>query len=152
VNSSKKDSRKLTAVRKIVLDTSALLMVLGREPGSEPVEPLLSQAVMSAVNLAEVTAVLSRRGLSSTSVLADIHKIVTEIRPFDAEQARLTVALDEKTKGELSLAACACLALGVSTGYAVFTAVPAWADLNLGVQIEVLPSNSSEKLATGTGQ
>jgi len=140
----------LTVVRKIVLDTSALLMVLRREPGSERVEPLLSQAVMSAVNLAEVTGVLSRRGLPSSSVLADIHKIVTEVRPFDSEQARLTVTLDEKTKGELSLAACACLALGVSTGYAVYTAVPAWADLNLGIQIEVLRTESSEKLAAVT--
>src|SRR5579871_722806 len=110
---SRKDSRVLTAVRKVVLDTSAMLMVLRREPGSERVKPLLSQAVMSAVNLAEVASELSRRGLSPSSVSADIRKIVTEIRPFDAEQAGLTVALDKKTNCKLSFPACACLALGL---------------------------------------
>ena len=108
---------------------------------------------MSAVNLAEVATVLGRRGLSGNSVLADVYKIVPDIRPFDAEQASLTVTLDEKTKAVgLSLAARACLALGVSTGYLVLTADQAWQNLDLGLKIEVIQVNSVIPLATATGQ
>jgi PIN domain nuclease of toxin-antitoxin system len=141
------------AARKVVLDASALLMVLQREPGCKLVESHLGRAVMSAVNLAEVATVLGRRGLSGYSVLADVYKIVPDIRPFDAEQASLTVTLDEKTKAfGLSLAARACLALGVSTGYLVLTADPTWLNLDLGVEIEVIQINSVTPLATATGQ
>ena len=45
----------------IVLDASALLAVLLREPGGEPIKPRLPEALMSAANLAEV---LSRFAVS----------------------------------------------------------------------------------------
>ena len=139
------------AARKVVLDASALLMVLQREPGCERVEPHLGRAVMSALNLAEVATVLGRRGLPGSAVLADVYKIVPDIRPFDAEQASFTVSLDEKTKAfGLSLAARACLALGVSTGFLVLTADQTWLNLDLGVKIEVIQSNSVIPLATAT--
>ncbi len=63
------------------------------------VAPHLGRSIMSAVNVAEVAKRSpGRRGMSASSVLADVCKIVGEIRPFDMEQARLSAALDEKTK------------------------------------------------------
>jgi len=124
---------------KVVLDASALLTVLRREPGGLRVEPLLGRAVMSAVNLAEVASALSRRGLPSPMVFSDVCKIVGEVRPFDARQASLAVALDVKTRGiKLPFPGRACLALATSTGLPVLTAVETWAGLDVGVSIELV--------------
>jgi len=131
------------AARKVVLDASALLTVLQREPGWERVEPHLGRAIMSAVNLAEVATVLGRRGLPNAAVVADVCKIVSEIHPFDMEQARLVAALDEKTRQfGLSLAARACLALGTTTGLPVLTADAAWVKAGLDVHIELVCDSS----------
>ena len=124
---------------KVVLDASALLTVLRNEPGAERVAPHLGRSIMSAVNVAEVATILARRGMSASSVLADVCKIVGEIRSFDIEQARLSAALDEKTKSlGLSIGDRACLALGVLTGLPVLTAVEAWAKADLNINIEVI--------------
>ena len=45
-----------------VIDSSALLAALLGEKGSEIVEPLLDQALISTVNIAEVAAALVRGG------------------------------------------------------------------------------------------
>jgi PIN domain nuclease of toxin-antitoxin system len=129
---------------KVVLDASALLTVLRNEPGAERVAPHLGRSIMSAVNVAEVATILGRWGMSASSVLADVCKIVGEIRPFDMEQARLSAALDEKTRSlGLSLGDRACLALGVMTGFPVLTADGAWAKVDLNVTIEVVGGSSS---------
>jgi ribonuclease VapC len=101
---------------KVVLDASALLTVLRNEPGAERVAPHLGRSIMSAVNVAEVATILGRRGMAASSVLADVCKIVGEIRPFDMENARLSAALDEKTRSlGLSLADWACLSSPASS-------------------------------------
>jgi len=129
---------------KVVLDASALLTVLRNEPGADRVAPHLGRSIMSAVNVAEVATILGRRGMAASSVLADVCKIVGEILPFDMEQARLSAALDEKTRSlGLSLGARACLALGVMTGFPVLTADGAWAKVDLNVTIEVVGGSSS---------
>ncbi len=52
-------------MNRIVLDASALLAVLNRESGAEKLTPeLLSSAISSTVNLAEVHGKLVERGLS----------------------------------------------------------------------------------------
>ena len=124
---------------KVVLDASALLTVLRNEPGSERVAPHLGRSLISAVNVAEVATILGRRGMAASSVLADVCKIVGEIRLFDMEQARLSAALDEKTRSlGLSIGDRACLALGVLTGLPVLTAEGAWAKVGLNITIEVV--------------
>ena len=60
------------------------------------------------------------------------------------EQARLSAALDEKTRPfGLSLGDRACLALGVFTGLPILTANGDWAKVDLKVTIEVVGSSSS---------
>jgi PIN domain nuclease of toxin-antitoxin system len=52
-------------MNRIVLDASALLAVLNREPGADKLTPqLLSSATSSTVNLAKVQSKLVARGLS----------------------------------------------------------------------------------------
>jgi ribonuclease VapC len=129
---------------RVVLDASALLTVLRNEPGAERVAPHLGQSIMSAVNVAEVATILGRRGMAASSVLADVCKIVGEIRPFDMEQARLSVVLDEKTRPfGLSFGDRACMALGVLTGLPILTANGDWAKVDLKVTIEVVCSSIS---------
>ena len=52
-----------------VLDTSALLACLNREPGSESVIGTIAGALLSTVNLAETMAVLVRQGASKEKAI-----------------------------------------------------------------------------------
>ena len=45
-------------INKVVLDASALLALIKNEPGSDIVEKLIGNIVMSSVNVSEVAAVL----------------------------------------------------------------------------------------------
>ena len=68
-------------MNKIVLDASALLAILNQEPGAEKLTPeLLSAAITSTVNLAEVHSKLVSRGLDPAdawdAALSPIHEAV----------------------------------------------------------------------------
>ena len=123
-----------------VLDASALMAVLNQEPGAEHLSPsLLSEAVCSTVNLAEVQSKLVDRGIRSddawVAVLSPIHDSV----PFDDEQAKTAGSLIAQTRPLcLSLGDRACLALALSLKAPVYTADRSWKNLKLGVRIYVI--------------
>ncbi len=76
-------------MNRIVLDASAILAVINREPGAEKLTPaLLARAVGGAVNLAEVQTKLVTRGWTSEEAWKDATSPVREIVPFDKEQAK----------------------------------------------------------------
>jgi len=75
-------------VPSAVLDSSALLAVLFEEPGSDVVFPLLIDAVISAVNAAEVQARLVRMGDDADEAWDTISGDVARIIPFDDIQAK----------------------------------------------------------------
>ncbi len=124
-----------------VLDASALLCLINGEPGAERVASVLSQAVISAVNLAEVATKLNELGAdedTARTLLAPLHLAVV---PFDEVTAYATGALRAATRGQgLSLGDRACLALGASRGASVLTTDKAWANLGdrAGVVVEML--------------
>ena len=62
-----------------VLDASALLCLINGEPGSERVAAVLSVAVISAVNLAEVTSKLNELGADADAARARIDASVAEL-------------------------------------------------------------------------
>jgi PIN domain nuclease of toxin-antitoxin system len=69
-------------------------------------------------------------------VLADFK---FEINPFDERQARIAGNLRPLTKHKgLSLGDRACLALAIQQKATVLTADRAWAEINVGVKIEVV--------------
>jgi ribonuclease VapC len=114
-----------------------LLAKIFREPGHERVSLSGSDAVMSAVNLAEVLSRLIRDSLSLDDVLQELDASGLEVAPFDARQARLAAELLPKTqRAGLSLGDRACLALAIDRGLPVLTADGAWA--NLGLPVEVI--------------
>jgi len=127
-------------MNRIVLDASAILAVIGGEPGAEKLTPaLLSRAVGSAVNLAEVQAKLVSRGWDSRQAWIDATSPIREVMPFDEAQARVAGDLVIQTRPlGLSLGDRACLALGIVLGVPVYTAEKAWANLKGNSRVRVI--------------
>ncbi|HEX6000817.1 MAG TPA: type II toxin-antitoxin system VapC family toxin [Hyphomicrobiaceae bacterium] len=122
-----------------ILDASALLAHIGGEPGADGLDALAGEALISAVNLAEVLAKLSERGLSQRDADGIVYRYRLEVIPFDEELARQTGALRPATRSlGLSLGDRACLALAQRERLPVLTADRSWAKLDLGVAIRVV--------------
>jgi len=123
----------------VVLDSSALLCLLGAEPGSDKVAEALPRSAISTVNLAEMVAKLCERGLSGEEVRAALSGLPLDIRPFTADQAQASGALRPATRAlGLSLGDRACLALAAELGATALTADRDWLKLKLGVQVTVI--------------
>jgi ribonuclease VapC len=124
-----------------VLDASAVLTLLYREPGHELVAELLVGALISAVNWSEVVQKLAQRGVRDpAAVTAGLLVLGAEVVPFRRSDAETAAALwPAGRSGGLSLGDRACLAIAstVPTGFAV-TADTAWAEVDMGVEIRVV--------------
>jgi ribonuclease VapC len=127
-------------MNRIVLDASAILAIVNREAGQEKLTPeLLSGAVGSTVNLAEVQTKLVSRGWSPENAWEDATSPVREAMPFTEEHAKIAGSLVSETRHfGLSLGDRACLALGIALKMPVFTAEKRWKQLKLGVRIHVI--------------
>jgi ribonuclease VapC len=127
-------------VSKIVLDASAMLAVLNREPGSEKLTvEMLSNAAASTVNLAEVQTKLVSRGGDPDEAWEDVLSIIQIFVPFTAEQAKTAGELVAQTRAlGLSLGDRACLALGAELNAPVYTTDRYWKNLRIGVRIHVI--------------
>lgn len=121
---------------KVVFDSSAVLVLLGDEPGVATVRTYVGMAVMSAVNHAEVVTKLVERGATPLQVQAMLSGPAAEVVPFDAELAVQAGFLREPTRRSgLSLGDRACLALARHLKLPVVTADRAWQDLDVGVEV-----------------
>jgi PIN domain nuclease of toxin-antitoxin system len=119
-----------------VLDASALLALVHREPGADRVRPLLPQAVMSAVNFCETVQRLRRGGMPLEVVQAALTPLVPVPVPFDASLAYIAASVHERTREQgLSFGDCACLALALSRNLPAVTAERAWDQCDVGVKI-----------------
>jgi PIN domain nuclease of toxin-antitoxin system len=114
-----------------VLDASALLTLLQGEPGADAVADLLPDSIMSAVNLSEVIAKLTERGMPADDARRALDELAIDIRPFDADDAHRAGALRGSTRDlGLSFGDRACLALAISLRLDAVTADRAWAALS----------------------
>lgn len=126
-------------VSEVVLDASAVLAVLRREPGADAVKSVLGRSVISTVNLAEVVAKGVERGTSVEAVTAVLADLPLRVEPFTEEDARMSGALRAQTmRAGLSLGDRCCLALGLRTGLPVWTTEQRWPDLDIGIKIKVI--------------
>lgn len=122
-----------------VADASAILAMLGREPGHERVAAALSSAVMSAVNLAEVVSSLINKGIPAADARGTAESLEIETVPLDDRLALDTGALREATRAHgLSLGDRACLALARHLGVPALTADRAWTELGLDVEVRLI--------------
>lgn len=123
----------------IVLDASALLALLFREPGAERVAAKLAQAAISAVNLAEVLGRLVRDGRPLAEAVHRLAALGLEVVPLDAERAAAVAALEPLTRpAGLSLGDRCCLALALERDVPALTADGAWLRLPHPVRLELI--------------
>jgi ribonuclease VapC len=122
----------------VVLDASALLCVLFREPGAEKVERRLEGARISAVNYGEVVAKLLDRGAPAT-ILTDLYELNMRVIDHDRRQAEIAGLLREATRARgLSLGDRACLALAIHADATALTADRTWGLLEVGARVELI--------------
>ena len=127
-------------VSRVVLDASAVLVLLNREPGADRLTPeILRDAICSTVNLAEVLTKLISAGGNPVEAWEDTLSCVREAIPFTEEQAQLSGGLVAQTRSlGLSLGDRACLSLGILLKAPIYTAAKSWKNLKLGVPLHVL--------------
>ena len=122
-----------------VVDASAVLAFVNNEPGSEAVESVLDNAIISTVNLAEVGAKLVDKGMTVEEARQVRTSLGLQVRDFDESLAEESVRLRSVTKsGGLSLGDRACLALAVLEKAEVLTTDRIWAELDIGCDIRVI--------------
>ncbi len=123
----------------IVLDASALLAFLFREPGHEQVATVLHDCCMSTVNLSEVVGRFVRDGHHGQAVWARLQATSIEFVAFTGEQASVAAQLLPHTQPlGLSLGDRACLALALDRDIPAMTADRAWAQLKIGAIMQVI--------------
>lgn len=121
----------------IVLDASALLAFLLREPGHEKIGPRLAGALMSSANLAEVLSKLAERGEDPDFFHQEIRALgvtiehLTEAQAVDAARLRRTAI----ARG-LSLGDRLCLALARERKLPALTTDRAWVGPDFGIPVE----------------
>ena len=125
---------------RVVLDASAVLVLLNNEPGADKLTPeLLSNATCSTVNLAEVQTKLISAGGAPDEAWEDALSPIREAWPFTDEQAKTAGSLVTQTRAlGLSLGDRACLALALALKAPVYTADRSWKKLKLGIRIHVI--------------
>jgi ribonuclease VapC len=126
-------------MNRIVLDASALLTLLYKEPGWEQLIPELLSCACGAVNLAEVQSRLVAQGLHANEAWEYTLSLVHDRVAFTPEQAKVAGSLLLKTGAlGLSLGDRACLALGWALHAPVYSAEKSWKQLKVGVRIHVI--------------
>ncbi len=124
---------------KAVLDASALLAYLQNELGSDPVEAMLTESIISSVNWAEVVQKSIAAGVSVDGMRDDLEAVGLTVSPFTPEEAEIAGRLWQQTRQYgLSLGDRACLSLGIRLNVPVLTIDQIWASLNLPITVHVV--------------
>ncbi len=123
----------------IVLDSSAVLAHLNGERGAERVAEHLGDALICAVNLAEIVTKLVERGAALSLIRPALSRYGLSAVAFDEDLAERTGALRAQTKPfGLSLGDRACLALAQRSNLPVLTADRMWKELGLSLDVRIL--------------
>jgi ribonuclease VapC len=125
-------------VADVVLDASALLTVLFREPGQDHVLAC-PDALICAVNYAEVAGKLVDYGAFETDMAEVLRRTNCQVEALDERRAVAAAQLRRIPAARaLSLGDRCCLALALQSGLPVLTADRAWADLEIGVEVRLI--------------
>lgn len=120
----------------IVLDASALVALVLKEPGADAVEAAVSNAVMSSANYAEALTRLGRFGGDIDDLVKSIDVWGVAFIDVTPAQAITAAKLYVKTKvAGLSLGDRLCLALALERDEPAMTAERSWPGLPHGANI-----------------
>lgn len=125
----------------VVLDASAVLVLLFGERGAEVVRARLRTGVIGTANLAEVLAKLSDHGMPAEQATRAVAILGLEVVPMTEAQARRSAGLRCATRAAgLGLGERACLALAAELGAPALTADRGWDTLAeaVGVTVQVI--------------
>ncbi len=121
----------------VVLDASAVLVLLLDEPGAERVGGVLPDAALSAVNLAEVLSKLADRGVDAGGLGDHLTAAGVEVYPMTEQDAAVVADLQRVDTGRvLSPGDRCCLALGRRLSAVVVTADRAWFGVDTGIEVQ----------------
>jgi ribonuclease VapC len=120
----------------VVIDASAALAEIHREPGQDVVRASAAGSAMSAVNFAEVISHLTRLGVPREQAAFMLERLGFEVLDADKPRAADAGALHGRVRASgISLGDGFCLALARELGLPVVTADRRWATLDLDVEI-----------------
>lgn len=125
--------------KRMVLDSSALLAIVFGEPGEDRAARIVASALVSTVNLSEAAAKMNERGFAPEQTTILLGSLGFDTAPFEEADAYDAGKLRTTTMAAgLSFGDRACLALALREGGGVLTADRAWAQLDIGVEIEMI--------------
>ena len=126
-------------MNSVVLDASAILAVLHREPGHEQVRPHLKGGLLSAVNLAEVLKKTIEKGGDVRVAQCWVQNVHLLVVPFDEQQAVESAKLWPLVQGQgISAADRACLTLGLLRSATVLTSDERMSRTSVPVQVTLI--------------
>lgn len=119
-----------------VLDASALIALLRKEPGAEKVAAVLTRSCISSVNLAETYGKMVEYGKRLEDVAYHVERLCIPVVPFHGEHAQLAASFWKQTRSVgMSLGDRACLALALQSGLPAYTTEEDWLKCDVGVQV-----------------
>jgi ribonuclease VapC len=124
-----------------VLDTSAVIALLMREPGADRVAGELDDATAPTTVLAEIVGYFARHDVDLGEVRASLAMLELPFLAFDDDLAWRTGALEPRTRAAgLSLTDRSCLALAARLRAKAVTGDRAWAGVaeDTGVTVELI--------------
>jgi PIN domain nuclease of toxin-antitoxin system len=127
-----------------VLDASAVLAFLRREPGEDVVRRVMPRSLLCTVNLTEIVSKLIERGAATAAAFEIARSLPYRIVPYDEDLAYDAGALwaETRTTG-LSLGDRACIALARRERLPALTTDQRWTRENLGVEVQAIRSAMS---------
>jgi ribonuclease VapC len=122
-----------------VLDSSALLCLFAQEPGADVVAGKLKNAVISAVNYAEVVGKLVERSADPQATAHFLGSLELNVVDYTQAQAFQSGAFRQLTKSAgLSLGDRACLAVAAERNAIALTSDKAWQRVSVGVKVQLV--------------
>jgi ribonuclease VapC len=122
----------------IVIDTSALMAFVKREPGGDRVGPRLAEGIASSVIFAETLSKLALQGYDARSIRVGLLAAGLTVETVGLDEVQGVVALHSLALRKISLADRFCLALALDRNLPVLTADRPWIDLGLPLKIELI--------------
>jgi PIN domain nuclease of toxin-antitoxin system len=118
----------------IVLDASAVLALLLKEPGARRVEDELPDSAISAATLTEIITKAMKRGITSDAAYSAVVDWGIQIVPVDTTQARIAAEISKAPKElDLSMGDRLCIALAIAQRAKLMTSDGGILQLDAGI-------------------